>query len=167
MAKKVVFVPNVRAQSSSGEWLQGKQSNLARTSLCWWVRPCFLASSPKEALEIIKAMTCGKSSISLRCCMMTGTGECWLLFKKVLDKSKAEDVWGAQVLKDLFEFSPSNNWTTSFRYVVKLRTRAPSFSFTTLPSLLHLPSVIAQAASPELPYLPRKLWGRVMGTRGF
>lgn len=53
----MIFVPNVRAQSSSREWLQGRQSDLAGASLLWWPRPCFLASSPKEELEIIKAMT--------------------------------------------------------------------------------------------------------------
>lgn len=63
-AKKVIFVPNVRAQSSSGEWLQGIRSNLARTSLSWCVRPCFLAHSLRKVLEIIKAMTCGQCSMS-------------------------------------------------------------------------------------------------------
>lgn len=54
MAKKVIFVPNVRAQCSSGEWLQGKERNPAGTSLSCWVRPCSPASSPKAVLETVR-----------------------------------------------------------------------------------------------------------------
>lgn len=61
----MIFVPNVKAQGSSSEWLQGKQSNLAKPSLPWWAKSYFLASSPEEVPGIIEAMTCAQSSMSL------------------------------------------------------------------------------------------------------
>lgn len=49
--RKVIFVPNVRAQSSSGEWLQGRQRNPAGKSLSWWLRTCFPAHTQEEEKE--------------------------------------------------------------------------------------------------------------------
>lgn len=85
----MIFVPNVRAQSSSREWLQGKQSDLAGASLLWWPRPCFLASSPKEELEIIKAMTVLHKPVTAHRGRERGMPYGWLLISQALCRGRA------------------------------------------------------------------------------